>query len=199
MRIKKENMFPVFYSKMGRTLTKKERKKEWVAVLVLIIGFMFVAIATYTLPDDVLTRNPTIGNIINILSNYVPSIGRFGRMSEFPEVAQAIYAAELMCVPFLIIWMLKSFGFEVASMPAARWRVLLALPFFAVMIWSALVYFPGSSDGTAPSSRISRTLLESRLGFAFWSVVMTVALAGFMSLLYAWTKAVPKIFNKYSD
>lgn len=199
MRIKKEDVFPVFYSKMGRTLTKQERKKEWEAVLVLVIGFMVVAIATYTLPDDVLTRNPIIENIINILSHYVPSIGRFGRMSEFPEVAQTIYAAELMCIPFLIVWMLKSFGFEVASMPAAKWRVLLAIPFFAAMIWGALVYFPGSPDGTAPSSRISRALLESRLGFSFWSVVMTIALAGFMSLLYAWVRAVPKIFNEYRN
>ncbi|AKH21920.1 hypothetical protein [Sedimenticola thiotaurini] len=130
MRIKKEDVFPIFYSKMGRTLTKQERKKEWVAVLVLVIGFMVVAVATYTLPDDVLTRNPVIENMINILSHYVPSIGRFGRMSEFPEVAQTIYAAELMCIPFLIVWMLKSFGFEVASMPAAKWRVLVAIPFF---------------------------------------------------------------------
>ena len=72
MRIKKEDVFPVFYSKMGRIITKQERKKEWVAVLVPVSGFMFVAIATYTLPDDFLTRNPIIGNIINIISHYVP-------------------------------------------------------------------------------------------------------------------------------
>lgn len=71
----------------------------------------------------------------------------------------------------------------------------MAPPFFLVMTLGMLIYFPGSPDGEAPSSRVSKVLLESKLGFAFWSVVLVYALSIFIVLAYVWVVSF-KIFLK---
>lgn len=193
MKVKKEDVFPSLYSRRGKGAAKKELE----VFLVLLLMFLAVCVAVYTLPEDFLTRNPVLMRGIEYMSICVPSIERFGNMSDFPEVAQTVFAAELFLVPLIVLWMFKSFGFNVSQMPAARWRVLLAIPFSLIMIWAILVYVPGTPDGAAPSSRISKALLHSRLGFSFWSVVMTLALSVFISLTFAWIKSVPEIFGFY--
>lgn len=172
-----------------------KQKKEIEAAAVIVLSLLMTILATFLLPETILSNSKALSSSVNGLAQWVPSIRRLGQMSEFPEVSQLVYSVELICVPLIVFWMLRSFDFSVNKMPSSRWRSLVAAPFFLAMTLGVLIYFPGSPDGEAPSSRVSKVLLESKLGFAFWSVVLVYALSIFIVLAYAWVKAIPEIFG----
>ena len=178
-----------------RNLTPEDRRKERQAYSISVALLIVVLILTYTLPDDVLTRYPGLYRAIQAAGAVIPSIQRFGRLSTFPQVAQVVYALEVIAVPFLATLYIRSFKFDVSGMSSARLRAVVAIPFSLVLVLGMLTYIPGNPDGLAWSARISRSLVGSRLGFVFWSVVLTGSMAASVAVFIGWAKTFPIVFG----
>lgn len=178
-----------------RARAASEARVDITIAVVLGIEAGIVAIATYTLPSDILTNNPLLQQSIQWLSTYVSSLVRYDRMSAFPEVAQLVWTAELLLVPFWTVWTIKLCRPNLAAMRKRYWLALIGIPFCALMVWAIVAYMPGSPDGAAWSSEVSRTLLESKAGFAFWSVIIALGVAVFIAMGYLLLRAIPEIFS----
>lgn len=178
-------------------------KVRWKAIFyfALSIQLILVAILTYTLPSNVLALMPLLDRGIEWLSTYVTGLVRYDRLSEFPGVAQLVWALQLAFVPFWAVLTVKASKPNFTMMRRIRLILVFCLPALAAGSIFLIFYMPITpiSKGIAIYPEFSEYLLGSRLEFVLSSIVITVASGAGFGMIFMTISALPILFGTYRE
>jgi len=171
---------------LQKTIKEKSRKNK-LFFMVFCAYILIVWALSYLIPENIFVVSPVIGEFMQWLGGWVPSVEKFGRLSSFPQVSQVLFLLELLSIPFMIILLLRLDQFRKVEFTVVHWfLVILIVP---LTFYGYFVHLPINSDGLGLSSRISRTILNSHFSFSLWMTVFTFG----VSLLPA---SIIRNFNK---
>lgn len=157
---------------------------------------LLVFVLTFSIPEGLFVKGGVFWKFLFYVGGGIPSIRNLMEISQFPTIAAPIYALQLVLVPLCAFRMVTVYELSVVGMRNVRIRAMMAVPFFFAMVVGLVIVFPGDPDGHVFSSRIAKAIVESKLGFAWWSTVFSMALSGALAVLWFWVSSIPKVFFK---
>lgn len=193
-------------------LTGAVKRKEFINYYVSF-SFLFIVCLTLITPEDILTRAPYLDELISFAEKFFPPLRKFGEMSRFSEVAQFVYVIQLVCSAGLLVyaamWYLRLVpAKKIVEKPLLS---ILLMLFSIFVVVAYVVYFPAgigrmdvsnmeSRSELSPSAKIAYSMLSSKLGFAFWSTLITHGFAMFVFSLLRYGLFIKVVFlNKESQ
>lgn len=97
-------------------------------LLVMTIGIVYA----FLIPDEVLTVNPWLANLVAYVESVFPAIGGYARFSPIPEVVRLYYATMWVSFPILLWWFIKN---DFVNSKAAPPTVLGFKLFLAILVF----------------------------------------------------------------
>lgn len=166
-----------------------------------VIELGIVAILTYALPSNILTATPLLEQGIEWLSIYVTGLVRYDRLSEFPEVAQLVWTVQLLLIPFWAVLAVKASKPNFTAMRRKRLMIVSGVLMMAIFGLFVIFYVPTtpSPGGIVGGPDVNQYLLNSKAGFVFWSVFMTMAAGGSFGIVFMFFKGISKMFGRSRD
>lgn len=70
---------------------------------ILVILGLSVAIVAFT-PDDILSRQPVLATFVETVTDLIPPISAYQRVSAFPELSALYFSVMFLATPFLLIY-----------------------------------------------------------------------------------------------
>ncbi|NOY73042.1 MAG: hypothetical protein GXP14_11855 [Gammaproteobacteria bacterium] len=154
-------------------------RERSVILLKIIIScyFLLLLLLTYVLPNNVLEIYLGVDEIVSWGSQVFPSVNNLGEKSAFPQIAQLIFMLEVTVLPLLTILAFKQ------TRPIGDPSISLLIG-GVFMIAAAFVFYfvwiPGDGIGAGFTSKISRSMISSKLSFLAFTTIFTFALAGML-------------------
>lgn len=171
-------------------------------VLFTTLGMIFVSVSllTYSLPENILDNASMFEKFVDFMANLFPTVDRFGQYSRFPQIAQLVFSASVVSIPFFSI-PIGSIFYDAKRKESLRYgpyyalASILAIIFFLYVI---LYSFPGDHPDKAYISRLNflGTIYYEKLPFVIYTSLALVLTSTCASVLPAHIFALRKELQK---
>lgn len=120
----------------------------------MVLFSLGMMISLFLLPENILDYSTVLRNFVNEIS-FFPSIKRIGKYSEFPQIAQLIYSAALLSIPFITIAAYKYYSKNHSAIDSGTLGpkvsrtagAIIGLIMGLLGLISVLTIFPGAPGG----------------------------------------------------
>lgn len=160
--------------------TAFEIKKSIETAIVFGVYFGLTVLAAYAIPHSILSEIPVLRDWVDRLGGLVSGVNRFGKWSDFPEVAQFLYSIQLISIPFLVAWgviSLKIHLLKITSKKQFLKALFAPILFGSIAIVLIFLAYPSSPDLDGPFGRLSIQSYTSKISFSFYSSLFVLGSA----------------------